>query len=201
MPCYKLDGICPIVHPTAFVHPTAVLIGDVQIKQDCYVGPNASLRGDFGRIIMEQGSNVQDNCVVHGFPKSDTLIEENGHVGHGAILHGCIVGKDSLIGMNAVILDNAIVAPRCLVGAGAIVKANFECEQETLILGSPAKVIRKLSKKEILWKYDGTQEYQNLSRRCHASLEECSPLKEAEPNRKRMDDFISNKTLSPKNDT
>jgi phenylacetic acid degradation protein len=199
MPCYQLDGIRPVVHPNAFVHPTAVLIGDVHIGELCYVGPNASLRGDFGRIIMKQGSNIQDNCVVHGFPRSDTLIEINGHVGHGAVLHGCIVGEDSLIGMNSVILDNANIAPRSLVGAGSIVKANFTCEESSLIIGSPAKVIRKLSNKEIKWKQMGTEEYQTLSKRCLKSLEECLPLPHAEENRKRMDDFIENTQLAPKN--
>jgi len=201
MPCYKLDGICPVVHPRAFVHPTAVLIGDVHIGEACYVGPNASLRGDFGRIVMKEGSNIQDNCVVHGFPKSDTLIEKNGHVGHGAVLHGCIVGEDSLIGMNSVILDNANIAPRCLVGAGAIVKADFSCDEESLIIGTPAKVIRQLTQKEIKWKQMGTSEYQTLSQRCLNSLEECAPLTHPEPKRQRMDDFIQNTQLSPKNES
>ena len=198
MPCYKLDGIIPVIHPQAYVHPTAVLIGDVHIGKCCYVGPNASLRADFGRIIMMEGSNIQDNCVVHGFPKSDTLIEKNGHVGHGAILHGCIVGEDSLIGMNAVILDNAIISPKSLVGAGAIVKAGFNCEPESLIIGSPAKVIRKLKDNEINWKRLGTTEYQMLSKRCLESLQECEPLMKAETNRDRMDAYIKNQELAPK---
>lgn len=198
MPCYRLDGICPVIDPKAFVHPTAVLIGDVHISEECYVGPNASLRGDFGRIIMKKGSNLQDNCVIHGFPGSDTLIEQNGHVGHGAILHGCVVGEDTLIGMNAVILDNANIPARSLVGAGAVVKAGFSCEPESLILGSPAKVIRSLSEKEIKWKQMGTAEYQALTHRCLASLEECQPLAKAEENRMRMDSFIQNTKLAPK---
>lgn len=201
MPCYKLDGLCPVVHPTAFVHPTAVLIGDVHIGASCYVGPNASLRADFGRIIMKEGANIQDCCVVHGFPRSDTLIEKNGHVGHGAVLHGCIVGEDSLIGMNAVILDNAVIPAYSLVGAGAIVKAGFEAEKASLIVGSPAKVIRKLSDKEIKWKQLGTHEYQILSQRCLNSLEQCNPLTEAENDRRHMGDFIKNDALVPKIET
>ena len=198
MPCYKLDGIRPVVHTKAFVHPTAVLIGDVHIDEACYVGPNASLRGDFGRIVMEKGSNIQDNCVVHGFPKSDTIIKENGHIGHGAVLHGCQIGRDSLIGINAVILDNAEIADFSLVGAGAIVKAGFTCEQGSLIVGSPAKVTRKLSDKEIKWKQLGTKEYQNLAVRCQQTLEECSPLPFAEDNRKRMDEYVQSSSLAPK---
>ena len=199
MPCYMLNGIRPIVHPNAFVHPTAVLIGDVQIDEACYIGPNASLRGDFGRIHVMHGANVQDNCVIHGFPSSDTEVRKNGHVGHGAILHGCIVGEDALIGMNSEILDDAYIATRCLVGAGAIVKAKFECEPEQLILGSPAKVIRKLSYNEIKWKQLGTAEYQHLSQRCLDSLQLCDPLSMPEENRKSMSEFIQANELVPKN--
>ena len=108
MPSYSIEGVVPVVHPSAYVHPTAVLIGDVWIGPDCYVGPAASLRADFGRIVLKQGSNVQDTCVMHAFPGMDTVVEKNGHVGHGAILHGCIVGEDAMVGMNAVIMDEAL---------------------------------------------------------------------------------------------
>ncbi len=112
MPSYSIEGVVPVVHPSAYVHPTAVLIGDVWIGPDCYVGPAASLRADFGRIILKQGSNVQDTCVMHAFPGMDTVVEKNGHVGHGAILHGCVVGEDAMVGMNAVVMDEAHIAPR-----------------------------------------------------------------------------------------
>ena len=107
MPSYSIEGVIPVVHPSAYVHPTAVLIGDVHIGPNCYVGPNASLRGDFGRIVLLAGANVQDNCVMHGFPQQDTVVEENGHIGHGAVLHSCIVRRDALVGMNAVVMDEA----------------------------------------------------------------------------------------------
>ena len=187
MPCYRIDSVTPVVHPTAFVHPTAVLIGDVQVGPGCYVGPNACLRGDFGRIILKQGSNIQDTCVMHGFPGSDTVIEQNGHVGHGAVLHGCIVGEDALIGMNAVVMDNAIIAARSFVAATAFVKANFTCEEASLIVGAPAKVVRQLSDDEMAWKRKGTAVYQRLTERCHESLELCEPLSEVEENRPRID--------------
>ena len=187
MPCYKIEGVTPVVHPTAYVHPTAVLIGDVHIGPHCYVGPTACLRGDFGRIILKEGANVQDTCVMHAFPGLDAVVEKNGHVGHGAILHGCIVGEDALIGMNAVVMDGAKIAPRCIVAATAFVKAGFTCESESLIIGSPAKVHRKLSAEEIAWKQEGTVEYQRLTLRCLASLEECEPLTEVEPNRPQLD--------------
>lgn len=158
MPSYSIEGVVPVVHPSAYVHPTAVLIGDVWIGPDCYVGPAASLRADFGRIILKQGSNVQDTCVMHAFPGMDTVVEKNGHVGHGAILHGCVVGEDAMVGMNAVVMDEAHIAPRSIVGACAFVKAKFTCEPGSLIVGSPAKVMRMLSDKEIAWKRKGTEE-------------------------------------------
>lgn len=187
MPCYSIEGVKPVVHPTAYVHPTAILIGDVQIGPNCYVGPAASLRGDFGRIILHKGANVQDTCVLHAFPGLDAVVEEDGHIGHGAILHGCIVGKDSLVGMNAVVMDGAVIPPRSIVAATAFVKAGFTAPEASLILGSPAKVARQLSEEEIGWKQEGTAEYQRLTLRCFASLEECEPLTEVEPNRPRVD--------------
>ena len=187
MPSYSIEGVVPVVHPSAYVHPTAVLIGDVWIRPDCYVGPAASLRADFGRIILKQGSNVQDTCVMHAFPGMDTVVEKNGHVGHGAILHGCVVGEDAMVGMNAVVMDEAHIAPRSIVGACAFVKAKFTCEPGSLIVGSPAKVMRMLSDKEIAWKRKGTEEYQRLTLRSLASLEEVQPLSEAETDRPRLD--------------
>lgn len=187
MPCYRIDSVTPVVDPSAFVHPTAVLIGDVHVGPGCYVGPNACLRGDFGRIILKQGSNLQDTCVMHGFPGTDTIIEANGHVGHGAVLHGCIVGEDALIGMNAVVMDGAVIGKRCIVAATAFVKANFTCEAELLIVGAPAKVLRPLTEVEIAWKQEGTSVYQRLTERCLATLELCEPLSQAEEDRPRID--------------
>ncbi|HCN44455.1 MAG TPA: phenylacetic acid degradation protein PaaY [Pseudomonas sp.] len=188
MTCYSIDGLTPVIHPTAYVHPSAVLIGDVIIGPHCYVGPLAALRGDFGRIVLEEGANLQDTCVMHGFPASDTVVERNGHVGHGAVLHGCVVGEDALIGMNAVILDNAKIASRCIVSAGALVKAGFQCEEQSLVLGSPAKVTRRLSDDEVSWKQTGTRAYQQLTRRCLESMRECQPLAEIEAGRGRYRD-------------
>lgn len=187
MPCYKIEGVTPVVHPTAYVHPTAVLIGDVHIGANCYVGPTACLRGDFGRIILKEGANVQDTCVMHAFPGLDAVVEKDGHIGHGAILHGCIIGEDSLVGMNAVVMDGAKIAARSIVAATAFVKAGFTCEPESLVIGSPAKVHRKLSAEEIAWKQEGTGEYQRLTQRCLATIEECEPLTEAEANRPQVD--------------
>ncbi len=188
MTCYSLGGLIPVVDPSAYVHPSAVLIGDVIIGPRCYVGPLASLRGDFGRIILEEGANIQDTCVMHGFPGSDTVVERNGHIGHGAVLHGCRIGADVLIGMNAVIMDNSIIAARSFVAATTFVKAGFTCQEQSLVLGSPAVVKRRLSDDEVNWKLAGTQEYQALARRCLVDMHECEPLPEQEPNRGRMED-------------
>lgn len=186
MPCYRLDGLTPVIDPSAYVHPTAVLIGDVIVGPHCYIGPLASLRGDFGRIVMEEGANLQDTCVMHGFPEGDTVVERNGHIGHGAVLHGCRIGEDALIGMNAVIMDGAHVGPRCIVGATAFVKAGFSCPAQSLVMGTPAKVVRPLTDQELEWKQRGTAEYQRLSQRCLAGLVECPPLAEVEAQRPRM---------------
>jgi phenylacetic acid degradation protein len=183
---YAIDGIVPVVDPTAFVHPTAVLIGDVIVGPDCYVGPCASLRGDFGRLILERGANLQDTCVMHGFPGTDTVVEEDGHVGHGAVLHGCRVGKNALIGMNAVIMDNAVIGESSIIAACAFVKAGATIPPRSLAAGMPAKVLRTLSEEEIGWKSDGTRTYQDLTRRCLATMEETVPLTAVEANRKRI---------------
>ena len=186
MPCYRLDGWTPVIHPTAHVHLSAVLIGDVIVGPGCYVGPCASLRGDFGRIVLHEGANLQDTCVMHGFPGADTLIEADGHVGHGAVLHGCVVRRGALVGMNAVVMDEAEVGEGAFVAASAFVRAGFRIPPRTLAAGVPAKVLRELSEQELAWKADGTALYQALTRRCLASLEETAPLPAAEPGRPRM---------------
>lgn len=183
MPFYQIDGITPVVSPDSFVHPTAVVIGDVVIGKNVYIGPNASLRGDFGRLIIKDGANVQDNCVMHGFPQFDTIIEENGHIGHGAILHGCHIKRNALVGMNSVIMDGAVIGENSIVGACAFVKAEAIFAQNSLIVGTPAKVLRTLSEKEIEWKSNGTKDYQNLVTRCLNTLKEIEPLTEIEANR------------------
>ena len=183
---YAIDGIVPVVDPTAFVHPTAVLIGEVIVGAGCYVGPCASLRGDFGRLVLEPGANLQDTCVMHGFPGTDTVVGEDGHIGHGAVLHGCKVGRNALIGMNAVIMDNAVIGESAMVAACAFVRAGVEIPARSLAAGMPARVIRNLSDEEIAWKIAGTHTYQDLTRRCLATLVECAPRAAAEPDRPRI---------------
>ncbi|MFB0872624.1 MULTISPECIES: phenylacetic acid degradation protein PaaY [unclassified Sphingobium] len=186
MPTYAFEGLRPVVAPDAYVHPSAVLIGDVKIAEGCYVGPNASLRGDFGRIEIGPGANIQDNCTVHSFPGRVVSVEANGHVGHGAILHGCTVGDNALIGMNAVVMDNAIVGPDCIVAAHSFIKAGTKCQPGTLWAGSPAREVRAVTDDEKAWKLRGTLEYQALAARSLKSLVLCEPLTAAEPDRPRL---------------
>lgn len=198
MPCYSLEGVTPVVHPSAYVHPTAVLIGDVIVGPDCYIGPCASLRGDFGRIVLHRGVNVQDTCVVHGFPNQDTLVEENGHIGHGAVLHSCTIRRDALVGMNAVVMDEAEVGEAAIVAACAFVPAGKKVAPRTLVVGSPARKLRDLTDDEVAWKLEGTQVYQELSRRCMASMVEVAPLSEVEADRPRLQGSVVQSLIATK---
>jgi len=186
MPCYSIDGVTPVVDPSAYVHPTAVLIGDVIVGPGCYVGPCASLRGDFGRIELHTGANVQDTCVIHSFPNHDVVVEENGHIGHGAVLHGCVVRRGALVGMNAVLMDGAEVGTEAVVAAGAFVPSGMKLPTRTLVVGAPAKVLRTLSDDEVQRKREGTAVYHQLARRCLASMQEVVPLLHAGPERQRL---------------
>lgn len=183
---YAIDGVVPVVDPTAYVHPSAVLIGDVIVGPGCYVGPCAALRGDFGRLILERGANLQDTCVMHGFPGTETVIEEDGHVGHGAVLHGCRVSRNALVGMNAVVMDNAVIGESSIVAASSFVKAGAVIPPRVLVAGVPGKVVRPLSEEEIQWKGQGTASYQDLTRRCLSTMVLTAPLTAVEPNRPRI---------------
>ena len=186
MPCYSIDGVTPVIDPNAFVHPTAVLIGDVIVGPGCYVGPCASLRADFGRIVLRAGSNVQDTCVVHGFPFADTVVEEDGHIGHGAVLHACVVRRGALVGINAVIMDEAEIGEQAIVGACAFVRAGMKVPARWLASGLPARNQRELSEGEIAAKRAGTAIYQDLTRRCLATMSQVHPLAAVEPQRPRL---------------
>jgi phenylacetic acid degradation protein len=186
MPSYSIDGVIPVVDPSAYVHPSAVLIGDVIVGPNCYVGPCASLRGDFGRIVLEEGSNVQDHCCIHGFPDNDTVVEVNGHIGHGAILHSCIVRRDALVGMNAVVMDEAEIGEAAIVAACAFVPAGRKIPARSLVAGMPAKVLRELSDQEVAWKLEGTRTYQALTLRSLASMQEVAALSAVETGRPRV---------------
>lgn len=183
---YALDGVIPVVHPEAFVHPTAVLIGDVHVGAGCYVGPGASLRGDLGRIEVHRGANVQDNCTLHCFPGASCVVGEDGHIGHGSVLHGPNIGPRVLIGMNSVIMDDAEVGEAAIVAAMSFVKGGAKLPPRTLWAGIPAREVRPLTEEEMAWKARGTAEYQDIARRSLSSLREVAPLTEEEANRPRL---------------
>lgn len=183
---YEIDGVRPVVHPGAYVHPTAVLIGDVIVGPRCYVGPLASLRGDFGRLILEEGANVQDTCVMHGFPGDDTVVEIDGHIGHGAVLHGCRIGRNAMVGMNAVVMDRAVVGAESIVAAMSFVKAGMVIPPRSMAMGTPAKVVRALTDEDVAWKSFGTRQYHELVVRSMKSMREVEALIEVEPERRRI---------------
>ncbi len=186
MPCYEFEGLVPVVHPTAYVHPTAVLIGDVIVGPNVYIAPLASLRGDYGRLILEKGANLQDCCIMHGYCDMDTVVEEDGHIGHGAVLHGCVIKRNALVGMNSVIMDGAVIGENSIVAAMSFVKAGFAGESNQLLVGSPAKAIREVTEQDLHWKGLNTQEYQALAKRSALSMNEVQPLREMEANRPRL---------------
>lgn len=185
MPSYAFDGVTPVVDPTAFVHETASLIGDVIIGPGCYIGPFASLRGDFGRIIVGAGSNVQDACVIHAFPGADAVLEPNSHVGHGAVLHGCRIGSFALIGIGATVLDGAEIGADSLLGAGAVVTAGTVIPPGSKALGAPARMVGPLDEQAMAWKRNGVRIYQELAQRSRETLRPVEPLTAVEPDRRR----------------
>ncbi len=176
---YEFKGIKPVVDETAYVHPQAIVTGDVTIGKRVYIGPGAALRGDFGKIIIEDGCNVQENCTIHMFPGTTVHLMQNAHIGHGAIIHGATVGKNCLVGMNAVIMDEVELGDECIVGALSFVKAKEKYERRSLVAGNPAKFIREVSDEMIAWKTEGTGIYQQLADDCHEELIPCEPLRDA----------------------
>ena len=165
------------------MHPQANVTGNVFIGKDCYIGPGAALRGDWGKIILEDGCNVQENCVIHMFPGTTVLLKEGAHVGHGAIVHGATLGKNCLIGMNAVLMDEAVVGDGCIVGALCFVPAKMEIPKRKIVVGNPAKFVKDVSDEMLKWKTEGTKLYQSLPKDCHENLLQCEPLREEEPDR------------------
>jgi phenylacetic acid degradation protein/carnitine operon protein CaiE len=180
---YSFKGFIPVVHESSFVHPQAAVTGNVIIGKDCYIGPGAALRGDWGAIIIEDGCNVQENCTIHMFPGTTVLLKEASHIGHGAIIHGATIGKNCLVGMNSVIMDHVILGDECIVGALSFIKEGDVFESRSLILGNPAKKIKAVSDEMIIWKTQGTQLYQQLPAAMKNEWQQCDPLHEIEPGR------------------
>jgi phenylacetic acid degradation protein/carnitine operon protein CaiE len=160
---YEFNGIKPVVHPSSYVHPQAAVTGHVIVGKNCYIGPGAALRGDWGRIIIEDGSNVQENCTIHMFPGTTVLLKEASHIGHGAIIHGATIGKNSLIGMNSVVMDHVEIGDECIVGALSFIKEGEKIPARSLLAGNPAKIMKEVSDEMIAWKTKGTALYQKLA--------------------------------------
>src|ERR1700739_1416416 len=167
---YEFNGYKPVIHPSAFIHPQAAGTGNVIIGKNVYIGPGAAIRGDWGQIIIEDGCNVQENCTIHMFPGTTVLLKESAHIGHGAIIHGATIGKNVLVGMNAVLMDDVEVGDNCIIGALTFVP------EKKIEVGNPAKIVKDVSDDMIEWKTEGTKLYQQLPAELYATLKECEPL-------------------------
>ena len=173
---YSIDGVTPVVHPTAYVHETAVLIGDVIVGPGCYIAPLASLRGDFGQIRIGEGANIQDNCTIHCYAGGQTVVGSDVSVGHGAVLHGCSVGDRALVGMNAVVMDGATIGSQAIVAALAFVRSDFQVPERTIVAGVPAKILREITGEETEWMADANADYHSARERAWASMERVDAL-------------------------
>ena len=181
---YEFNGYKPVIDPSSFVHKEATIIGNVIIGKKVYIGPGASIRGDWGKITIKDGCNVQDNCTIHIFPGKDVILEENAHIGHGAIVHGANIGKNTLIGMNSVIMDDCNIGDECIIGALCFIKGEMNIPNRKIVVGNPAIIKGEVSDEMISWKTKGTELYQDLPNECYNLMKECKPLKEIEKNRK-----------------
>lgn len=186
---YEFKGYIPVVHESSFVHPLAAVTGNVIIGKDCYIGPGAAIRGDWGEIILEDGVNVQENCTVHMFPGKSIVLKESAHIGHGAIIHGANIGRNVLVGMNTVVMDDAEIGDESIIGAMAFVKAKTIIPKRSLVVGNPAKVIKEVSDEMIAWKTKGTELYQQLPADCHETLREVEPLRKVPKDRPTQEAF------------
>lgn len=183
MAVYKFNGFIPVVKASSFIHPQAVVTGNVFIGENVYIGPGAAIRGDWGEIVIEDGANVQENCTIHMFPGMTTTLKKAAHIGHGAIVHGGTIGENTMIGMNAVIMDEVEIGDECIIGALAFVPAKMKIPNRSLVVGSPAKIIKTVSDEMIRWKTMGTKLYQSLPKELQETLELVEPLREEEANR------------------
>ena len=186
---YEFNGYNPVIHASSFIHPQACVTGNVIIGKNVYVGPGAAIRGDWGQITIEDGCNVQENCTIHVFPGVNLTLQEGAHIGHGAIIHGAQIGRNVLVGMNSVLMDNAEIGDNSIVGALTFVPAEMKVPDRKIVVGNPAKVIKDVSDEMLNWKTAGTKLYQQLPAELYATLKECEPLREIEPNRPKQQDI------------
>jgi len=189
MAIYEFNGYIPVVHESSFVHPLAVVTGNVIIGKDVYIAPGAAIRGDWGEIIIEDGCNVQENCTLHMFPGQQVILRKGAHIGHGAIIHGAEIGENVLVGMNAVVMDRVVVNKNSIVGALCFVPEGMVIPERSIAVGNPAKVVKEMTDQMIDWKTKGTALYQQLPSELHATLKECEPLRTVPENRPKQQDI------------
>lgn len=189
MAIYEFNGYIPVVHKSSFVHPLAVVTGNVIIGKDVYIAPGAAIRGDWGEIIIEDGCNVQENCTLHMFPGQQVILRKGAHIGHGAIIHGAEIGENVLVGMNAVVMDRVVVNKNSIVGALCFVPEGMVIPERSIAVGNPAKVVKEMTDEMIEWKTKGTALYQQLPSELHATLKECEPLRTVPENRPKQQDI------------
>jgi len=175
---YEFNGFKPVIHESAYIHPQAAVTGNVVIGKDVYIGPGAAIRGDWGKIVIEDGSNVQENCTIHMFPGVTVTLKKSSHIGHGAIIHGATIGENTLVGMNAVVMDNVKIGEECIVGALTFIKEGMEIPDRKVVVGNPAKIVKDVTDEMAQWKTEGTGWYQRLPKQLHDTLQECEPLRE-----------------------
>ena len=173
---YEFNNYKPVVHPSSFVHPQAVVTGNVIIGRNVYIGPSAAIRGDWGEIVIEDGCNVQENCTIHMFPGNTVLLKKGAHIGHGAVIHGAVIGKNVLVGINAVIMDNADIGNFCIIGALCFIPDGMKVPERKVLVGNPAKIIKDVSDEMLEWKTKGTMLYQQLPKQLQETLKPCEPL-------------------------
>ena len=183
---YSFNNLRPVIHESSFIHPQAAVTGDVHIGRDVYVAPGAAIRGDWGRVLIADGCNIQENCTIHMFPGTTVVLHESAHIGHGAIIHGAEIGRNALVGMNAVVMDDAVIGEACIVGALCFIPGESVIPPGSMVVGNPYRIVKEVTEEMKNWKTKGTRLYQELPRHLHESLKECEPLRKAEPGRPRV---------------
>lgn len=186
MATFEFDGFRPVIHESAFVHPNATVTGNVIIGRDVYVGPGAAIRGDWGAIVIGDGCNVQEGCVIHTFPGATAALEDAAHIGHGAVIHGARIGRNTLVGINAVVMDDAVVGAECIIGALTFVPADMRIPARKVVVGNPARIVKDVTDAMIAWKSEGTRLYQQLPTHLRQTLAPCEPLREVPAGRAKQ---------------
>lgn len=184
---YEFKGFKPVIHASSFIHPQAAVIGNVVIGRDVFVGAGAVIRGDWGAIIIEDGCNVQENCIIHIFPGATVTLKEAAHIGHGAVIHGATIGRNVLVGMNSVVMDGADIGDNSIIGALSFVKGEEKIPPRSLVVGNPARILREVSDEMLAWKTKGTELYQRLPEELYETLKPCEPLREMPVDRPKQE--------------